>query len=122
MSSDLEVNDSLLRTIAELRSEVNHLIDEQVAFVKERVEEPVSPRVPAGGAGRERDRSSEGRSPRSGRSTRGQRLDALAKHLDHRLRLANVRRPNGLSALRQPRNEQRRAPGAVPGTLLPAAG
>jgi len=92
MSSDLEVNDSLLRTIAELRSEVNHLIDEQVAYVKERVEEPVSPRVlraaPAASATEPPKDVAKVRSldPR-------QRLDALAKHLDHRLRLANVPAP-----------------------------
>ncbi len=89
MSSDIEVNDSLLRTIAELRSEVKHLIDEQVAYVKERVEEPASPRVlraaPAASVTEPTQDITKARSldPR-------QRLDALAKHLDHRLRLANV--------------------------------
>jgi hypothetical protein len=89
MSSDPEVNDALLRTIAELRSEVNHLIDEQVAHVRERVEEPVSSRplraAPVVSAAEPPDEPGKGRSldPR-------QRLDALAKHLDHRLRLAHV--------------------------------
>jgi hypothetical protein len=89
MSSDPEVNDSLLRTIAELRSEVNHMIDEQVAYVRDRVEEPVSPRVlraaPVASVTEPPKEVTKGRAldPR-------QRLDALAKHLDHRLRLANV--------------------------------
>src|SRR4051794_16097402 len=34
-----ESNDSLLRAIAELRVDLNHLIDEQVAYVKDRVGE-----------------------------------------------------------------------------------
>jgi hypothetical protein len=89
MSSDPEVNDSLLRTIAELRTEVNHLIDEQVAYVKERVEEPVSPRVL-----RAAPVTSVAESDKDIVKVRSldprQRLDALAKHLDHRLRLANV--------------------------------
>jgi hypothetical protein len=89
MSGNPEDNDALLRTIAELRSEVNHLIDEQVAYVKERVEQPVSPRVLRAAAvasvtepsrDAAKDRSLDPR----------QRLDALARHLDHRLRLANV--------------------------------
>jgi hypothetical protein len=91
MPSDAESND-LLRAIAELRIDVNRLIDEQVAQVKARVEEPATspmppramrlapvPKVPD-----PPDESGNGRTldPR-------QRLDALAKHLDHRLRQAN---------------------------------
>jgi hypothetical protein len=89
MPSDHEVNDPFLRWIAELRVELNSLIDEQVAYVKERVEEPVAPRVlrtvPVLSVPEPAEEVATVRSldPR-------QRLDALAKHLDHRLRLANV--------------------------------
>jgi hypothetical protein len=89
MSSEPDVSDSLLRTIAELRAEVNLLIDEQVAYVKERVEEPIAPRVlrtaPVATVAEPPKDAAKPRSldPKS-------RLDALAKHLDHRLRLANV--------------------------------
>jgi hypothetical protein len=89
MPSDHEVSDPFLRSIAELRVELNTLIDEQVAYVKERVEEPVVPRVlrtvPVMSVTEPPEEVATVRSldPR-------QRLDALAKHLDHRLRLANT--------------------------------
>ena len=92
MPSDTESNDPLLRAIAELRSDVNHLIDEQVAYVKERVEELTPPRgprpAPVLNVTEPPEELAKGRSldPR-------QRLDALAKHLDHRLRVANVPAP-----------------------------
>lgn len=92
MPSDPEANDPLLRTIAELRIEMNHLIDEQVALVKERVEEPAPTRplraAPVMSVPEIPEEATKLRSldPR-------QRLDALAKHLDHRLRLANVPAP-----------------------------
>src|SRR5262245_33477699 len=103
MPSDPE-SDDLLRAIAELRIDVNRLIDEQVARVKERAEEPATapppartlrpapvPNVPEPpddvGKGRTLD-------PR-------QRLDALAKHLDHRLRQAN-----GQAAERAPSSQE----------------
>jgi hypothetical protein len=87
MSSDIEVVDPLLQAIAELRSDVNRLIDEQVASVKERIEELASYRplrvAPIQAAPEPAPETSKPRSldPR-------QRLDALAKHLDHRLRQA----------------------------------
>ena len=97
MPSDPEVNDPLLRALAELRVEMNQLIDEQVAYVKERVEDPVSHRVlraapvmaaPVMSVTEPAEEVAKARSldPR-------QRLDALAKHLDHRLRLANAPAP-----------------------------
>jgi hypothetical protein len=89
MPSDHEVNDPLLRSIAELRAELNSLIDEQVAYVKERVEEPVAPRVL-----RTAPVLSVTEPPEEVATVRSldprQRLDALAKHLDHRLRLAGT--------------------------------
>jgi hypothetical protein len=91
MATELEVNNPLLQELAELRAEVNQLIDEQVAYVKERVEDLSLPRplratpLPIAGVSEPPEESVRGRTldPR-------QRLDALAKHLDHRLRLANV--------------------------------
>jgi hypothetical protein len=89
MPSDPEENDPLLRALAELRQEVNSLIDEQVAQVKERVQEsnvsrPLRPAVVMNVAEPTEDvAKARALDPR-------QRLDALAKHLDHRLRLANV--------------------------------
>jgi hypothetical protein len=93
MSSDPELDDSLVRTLAELRRELNHLIDEQVSYLKERQEEPISaraamprpaPAVVAAPSPPEPpdDARARGLDPR-------QRLDALAKHLDHRRRQAN---------------------------------
>jgi hypothetical protein len=89
MPSDHEANDPLLRSIAELRAEVKLLIDEQVAYVKERGEEPPAPR-----SLRAAPVMSMAEPPEEVARVRAldprQRLDALAKHLDHRLRLANV--------------------------------
>jgi hypothetical protein len=89
MPSDVEVNDPLLRSIAELRAELNGLIDEQVAYVKERVEEPAPPRVLRAAPAMNVTEPVE-EVPRVRALDPRQRLDALAKHLDHRLRLANV--------------------------------
>jgi hypothetical protein len=92
MPGATESNDPLLRTIAELRTDVNQLIDEQVAYLKERVEDLTPPRAlrpaPVLNVTEPPDEAAKARSldPR-------QRLDALAKHLDHRLRLANVPTP-----------------------------
>ena len=88
MTGDAEVSDPLLRAIAELRTDVNLLIDEQVALVKDRVEELTPPRsvrsAPAMNA-------TATEAPDEGTKARSldprQRLDALAKHLDHKLRL-----------------------------------
>jgi hypothetical protein len=89
MSSELEDDDPLLRAIAEFRSEVNHLIYEQLAYVKDRVEEPSNhrpfraapvPTVTEPPAEPAKVRSLDPR----------ERLDALAKHLDHRLRQASL--------------------------------
>jgi hypothetical protein len=89
MVGDHEAGDPLLRSIAELRVELNSLIDEQVAYVKERVEPPVAPRVL-----RAAPVLSMTEPPEEAAAVRSldprQRLDALAKHLDHRLRLASV--------------------------------
>jgi hypothetical protein len=95
MPSDHEVNDPLLRSIAELRAELNSLIDEQVAYVKERVEEPVAPRVLRPAPPMSVSVSVNAIEPPEEVGTvraldPRQRLDALAKHLDHRLRLATV--------------------------------
>src|SRR3954462_14902891 len=98
MTSDAEVGDPLLRAIAELRIDLKILIDEQVALVKERVEEPSAPRglrvapaqpLPAAEA---RDEAAEAAAKARSLDPR-QRLDALAKHLDHRLRQANSPMP-----------------------------
>jgi hypothetical protein len=106
MASDPEVNDPLLRAIAELRSDVNLLIDEQLAYVKDRLEDlvtsralraapvavqvavPVAVPVAVASVPEPPEETSRARTldPR-------QRLDALAKHLDHRLRQANVPPP-----------------------------
>jgi hypothetical protein len=89
MSSDVEDDDSLLRAIAEFRSEVNHLIDEQLAYVKDRVEEPSAHRpfrsapVPTVTEPPAEPAKVRTLDPR-------ERLDALAKHLDHRLRQASL--------------------------------
>src|SRR4051794_29073765 len=89
MPSDPQSNDPMLREIAKLRIDVNHLIDEQITFVKGWAEELAPPRglrtAPAPNVPEPPDETAKGRAadPR-------QRLDALAKHLDHRLRLANV--------------------------------
>jgi len=92
MPSDSEVIDPLLRAITDLRSELNHLIDEQVASVKERWEEPLSLRTP-----RSTPVPVVTEAPEEVAKPRAldpkQRLDALAKHLDHRLRQANAPGP-----------------------------
>jgi hypothetical protein len=92
MPSDHEVNDPFLRSIAELRIEMNCLIDEQVAYVKQRVEEPVPPRMPRPAPVRSGPEPPEEVAAVRSLDPR-QRLDALARHLDHRLRLANVNVP-----------------------------
>jgi hypothetical protein len=85
----LESDDPLLRAIADLRVDMNHLIDEQVNSIKERLDEQAQPRTlrpaPVPIVTEPPDETSKVREidPR-------QRLEALAKHLDHRLRLANV--------------------------------
>jgi hypothetical protein len=89
MSSDSELSDPLLRAIGELRMDVLQLIDEQIAHVKQRVDElpsapalrpaPVPP-IPETPEETPKDRTLDPR----------KRLDALAKHLDHRLRQVNV--------------------------------
>jgi hypothetical protein len=93
MPSDHEVNDPLLRSIAELRAEVNLLINEQVAYVRGRMEAPPGARGPRVGP----SVMSVTEPPEEVTQVRPldprQRLDALAKHLDHRLRLASVTAP-----------------------------
>jgi hypothetical protein len=92
MPGDPETNDPLLRVIAELRADLNQWIDEQLAYVKERVEEPNPPRtmrptpvlnlteaVPPAPVEADRVQPLDPR----------QRLDALAKRLDHRRRLSS---------------------------------
>ena len=89
MFSDSELSDPLLRAIGDLRMDVLQLIDEQISYVKQRVDElsstpaprpvPVQP-IPEIPEETPKDRSLDPR----------KRLDALAKHLDHRLRQVNV--------------------------------
>jgi hypothetical protein len=89
MFSDSELCDPLLRAIGDLRIDVLQLIDEQISYVKQRVDElsatstprpvPVQP-IPEVPEETLKDRNLDPR----------KRLDALAKHLDHRLRQVNV--------------------------------
>jgi hypothetical protein len=101
MFSATESDDPLLRAIAELRTDLLHLIDDQVAYWKERVEDPTPPRavrpVSVLNVAEPQEVAAKARSldPR-------QRLDALAKHLDHRLRLANVPAPDRVERAESP--------------------
>jgi hypothetical protein len=101
MSSATESDDPLLRAIAELRTDLLHLIDDQVAYWKERVEELPPPRAvrpaPVLNVAEPQEVAAKARplDPR-------QRLDALAKHLDHRLRLANVPAPDRVERAASP--------------------
>ena len=103
MPGDFEDNDPLLRAIAELRADMHQLIDEQVKSIKERIEDLAPPRAlraaPVLNGTEPPDETSKVRSldPR-------QRLDALARHLDHKLRLANVPAPD--RAERGPSSEE----------------
>jgi hypothetical protein len=89
MAGDLEDDDPLLRAIAELRTEVNQLIDEQVSYVKDRVEEqPVHRPFRLAPVSTATEPSAEPAKVRT--LDPRERLDALAKHLDHRLRQASL--------------------------------
>ena len=97
---------ALLQTISELRSDVNRLIDEQLARVRtleeKRAAEPAAerrysapqasapppPRAPrASAAVRAQEPVQERTAPET--DDPGQRLDALARHLDGRIRRSN---------------------------------
>jgi hypothetical protein len=97
---------ALLQTIVELRNDVNRLIDEQLAWVRaleeKRASEPASerrysaPQVPAPPAPRApratavaRVREPAEQRPAPETDDPSQRLDALARHLDGRLRRSN---------------------------------
>jgi hypothetical protein len=88
MPGDAEIDDPLLRAIAELRDEVNRLIDEQVASAKERDRagepSPAHARRPAPSPSMAAATAEPARARPLDPS---QRLDALARHLDHRRRL-----------------------------------
>jgi hypothetical protein len=130
MPSDSEVMDPLLRAIAELRVDLNHLINEQIACVKERWEEPpvlrslrtAPPLTPAPAltpvpaavpvpapapASAPAPALVVAGAPEAAAKPRTldprQRLDALAKRLDHRARQANV--PGAERAERSPTPE-----------------
>jgi hypothetical protein len=93
MPSDPESDDPLLRAIDELRADVNHLIDEQVTYVKDRVEDLTPPRPLRTAPVLNAAEPAPVEVPKARSLDPRQRLDALAKHLDHRLRLANVPAP-----------------------------
>src|SRR3954452_4721925 len=96
MTGDTDPQDPLQRAIVELRLELSRMIDEQVAYLKERTEEIAPPRPsrpspspsPSAVMAEPPDEVARARAldPR-------QRLDALAKHLDNRRRLANAPAP-----------------------------
>jgi len=98
MPRALPSEDPLLPAIAALRQEVDRLIDEQIALVTDKLEEVATSRIvldlpkasqrvgqTAAGVPRER------RNPPRGEVDPKQRLDALAKRLDGRMRRAGNR-------------------------------
>lgn len=98
MPGDAEGHDPMLLAIAELRIDVNRLIDEQVARVKGRAGESTPPRparlspiaIPIAGPAPVLNDTAAPDEAAGGRTLDPrQRLDALAKHLDHRLRQGN---------------------------------